>query len=155
MMVIGITAILGLVSCRPEDADIKEAMEVKLNSVPYMSNVSAQVHDGVAIIAGVCNDSLCVANCENLARHVKGVKSVVSHLSKAAIPLQASIIYKPDDSLSASVSDVVKHFKSIQAEVNNGVISLDGEIKKIQLPKLMAKLNSLNPVMIDNNLAVK
>ena len=93
-----------------------------------MKDVSVAVHDGVAVIKGICNDSLCMANCENLALHVAGVKSVINNLTKAAEPIQPSIIYKPDDTLMAAVKHALKGFETVQAEVNNGVISLDGEI---------------------------
>ena len=155
VMVIGIMATVSFVSCKTSDSDIKVAIEEKLNSVPYMKDVSVTVHDGVAVIKGICNDSLCMANCENLALHVRGVKSVINNLTKAAKPIQPSIIYKSDDTLMAAVKHALKGFETVQAEVNNGVISLDGEIGEKHLRRLLTRLNSLNAVMIDNNLIVK
>jgi hyperosmotically inducible periplasmic protein len=155
VMGLGIMTTVCFVSCKTTDQDIKVAIEEKLNSVPYMRNVSVGVHEGVAIIAGICNDSACMANCENLARRSKGVRSVVSRLSMAKKPVLASIIYRPDDSLALAVSKEVKKYKTIEAEVKNGVITLNGQIRKRELRRLMKKLNALNPVNISNNLAVR
>jgi len=155
MMVIGTLVTISFVSCKPTDLDIKMAIEEKLNSVPYMKDVSVEVHDGIAVIRGTCNDSLCMANCQNLALHVEGVKSVVNHLKKAAVPVQASIIYTSDDTLMAAVQRALKDFQNVQATVINGVISLDGEIGEEHLQGLMTRLNALNPIRIYNNLIVK
>ena len=155
MVVIGTMVIISFVSCTTTDLDIKMAIEKKLNSVPYMKDVSVDVHDGIAVIRGTCNDSLCMANCQNLALHVEGVKSVVNHLKKAAIPVQESVIYTPDDTLLAAVQQALKDFQTVQATVINGVISLDGEIEEKHLQTLMTRLNALNPIRIYNNLIVK
>ena len=155
VMATGIMVTLFLISCKPNDQHIKSAIEEKLNSVPYMKKVSANVRNGEATIAGICNDAACVANCENLTRHVKGVKSVISHLKMADTPVQQSIIYQPDDSLLLAVNDAVKNYRTIQAEVKNGVITLSGQIRKKEVRKLITRLHSLNPVNIENNMAVK
>ena len=41
------------------------------------------------------------------------------------------------------------------ASVNDGVITLTGEINKADLPKLMQKVNALNPRKVENKLVVK
>jgi hyperosmotically inducible periplasmic protein len=120
-----------------------------------MRNVSVRVDQGVATIAGVCNDIACKLNCENLARRVEGVQSVVNNLSIALVPVQASIFYQPDELLTLGVTDAVKDLDSVEASVNNGIITLNGPIAKRKLPQLIKKLNSLTPVKIENNLTIR
>jgi hyperosmotically inducible periplasmic protein len=155
LMIVDGMIFLFLAGCGVTDAGIKQNVEEKLNSVPYMQNVSVIVQQGVATISGICNDTACKSNCENLARHVDGVKSVINKLTIAPVPIQASIIYQPDEMLSLGVTDAVKHLDSVDARVNNGIIVLNGPIKKRELPKLMEKLHSLTPVKIENNLTIR
>lgn len=59
------------------------------------------------------------------------------------------------DSLQAGIRDAVKDYPMVHASVDSGVIMLNGEIKRDQLPKLMMSLHSLHPKKITNNLTVK
>jgi hypothetical protein len=51
--------------------------------------------------------------------------------------------------------DVLKDNPTVVAAVKEGVISLTGEIKKSDLPKLLQKVSALKPVKIDNQLIIK
>jgi hyperosmotically inducible protein len=154
---IAISASIFLASCGPKDADIKTAIETKLNSEPGMANVTADVKDGVATITGQCKDDACRANCEKDAREVKGVKSVINNLTVAAAPppQAAPVTITPDDPLTQSVTDATKDFPGVKADVKDGVITLTGEIDRSQLPKLMKSLSTLKPKKIQNQLTFK
>ncbi len=157
LMAIAIVTTTGFISCKPKDADVQAAVETKLKTKPDMANASVDVKDGVATISGECKDETCKADCEKMAQEVKGVKSVVNNLSIAAPPPPpaAAVVISPDETLSKAVMDATKDFATVKADVKDGVITLTGNIKKADLPKLMMTLNSLKPQKIENKLTVK
>lgn len=60
-----------------------------------------------------------------------------------------------DDALAKGAKDATKDYPEVTATVNNGEITLTGELKRDKLPDLMQSLNSLNPKKINNNLTLK
>ena len=156
LLAVAIVTTTGFLSCKPKDADIKAAVETKLKSKPDMVTATVDVTDGVATISGECKDAECKAECEQLVQEVKGVKSVINNLAIAAPPPPpAAVTVAPDDALTSGVNDAIKDLGEVKASVNDGVVTLTGNIKKADLPKLMAGLHSLNPKKIDNKLTVK
>jgi hyperosmotically inducible periplasmic protein len=158
MLTLGFAASVSLISCKTKDADVKAAIETKLSSMPGMTAVTADVNDGVATISGECKDNECKASCEKEAKEVKGVKSVVNNLTVAAPPpppVAATPAVTADETLKQSVADATKDYSTVKTEVNDGVITLTGTIKKSDLAKLMMSLNSLKPKKIENKLTVK
>ena len=139
--------------CKPKDADIKASIEEKMKADPMMSGMTVDVTDGVATISGTCSDQDCKNKCEETAKSVKGVKSVVNNCVIAPPP--APVTVNTDDALTKSVADAVKDHPTVKASVNDGVITLTGEIKRDQLSKLMMTLNTLKPKKIDNQLTIK
>ena len=47
------------------------------------------------------------------------------------------------DALSQAVADAVKDYPTVSTQLNDGVLTLTGEIKRADLQKLMMSLNSL------------
>ena len=68
----------------------------------------------------------------------------------AAAPVEIA----SDDQLVSDVKDAVKDFPGVTAAVNNGEITLTGDITRERLPKLMQGLHALHPKKINNNLTV-
>ena len=159
LMAIAIVTTVCFVSCKPKDTDVQTAIETKLKAKPDMGTVTVDVKDGIATINGVCKDDVCKADCGKIAAEEKGVKSVVNNLSIAntapAESKTAPVTINEDGPLTKSVTDAIKDYPTVNASVNNGVITLTGDIKKASLPKLMMALNSLNPKKVDNKLTVK
>lgn len=60
-----------------------------------------------------------------------------------------------DDALQTGVKDATKDYPGVQATVNNGEITLTGQIERSRLPNLMQSLNSLKPKKINNQLTIK
>ena len=65
------------------------------------------------------------------------------------------VVITADDPLKASVDNTIKPYPGVNATIQNGVITLTGEIKRADLQQLMAALNSLKPKSIDNKLTIK
>lgn len=159
LMAVAFATTLGFTGCAPKDADIKTAVENKLKEKPDMVTATVDVTSGVATLNGECKDAMCKAECEKMAKDVKGVKSVVNNLAIAAPPpppmTTAPVTISPDDTLSKAVTDATKDFASVKADVKDGVVTLTGDIKKADLKTLMMSLNSLKPKKIENKLTVK
>lgn len=60
-----------------------------------------------------------------------------------------------DDQLSNGVKDATKDFPGVTATVNNGEVTLTGNIKRDRLPTLMQSIHALNPKKVNNNLTVE
>lgn len=153
LAIIMVALMVGFVSCKPKDADIKTAIEQAISGIPDASGAIIDVKDGVATISGEFKDDAARVAAEAAAKAVKGVKSVVNvgTLAVVAAPVEISA----DAALIASVADAVKDFATVKADVLDGVVTLTGEIKKTDLPKLMMSLNALKPKKVDNKLTVK
>jgi hypothetical protein len=53
------------------------------------------------------------------------------------------------------VDAAIANYAGITADINDGVVTLRGDIKRADLQKLMVSLNALRPKKIDNQLSVK
>lgn len=152
-----ISSCLFITSCGQKDSDIKASVEEKLKTDNEMTApLTVSVTDGVVTLNGECKDEACKAKCEDLARSVKGVKSVVNNATVAVIPAPpAPVEIATDDALTTGVRDATKDHPGVKASVNDGIITLTGEIKRDKLSGLMQSLNSLQPKKIENQLTIK
>ena len=142
------------IGCGQKDSDIKASVEEKLKTNTDMTGpMTVSVNDGVVTITGECKDAACKTKCEDLAKSVKGVKSVVNNCAVASVPVPNEV--STDDALTKGVMDATKDHPSVKASVSGGVVTLTGEIKRDQLQKLMMTLNTLKPKKIDNQLTIK
>jgi hyperosmotically inducible periplasmic protein len=140
-----------------KDSDIEKAVEEKLKGKPDMTSADASVKDGVATLSGECKDATCKADCEQMAKSVKGVKSVVNNMTiaQAAMPPNP-VDVATESALSQGVKDATKDHPGVNATVSaDGVITLTGDIKRDKLSTLMQSLNTLKPKKIENNLTIK
>jgi len=142
--------------CKPKDADIKASIEEKFKADPSLSGATVDVNDGVATINGTCNDEATKYKSEEAAKSVKGVKSVVNNCQVPPPPPPATpVTVNTDDALNKGVTDATKDYPTVKASVNDGVVTLTGDIKRDQLQKLMMSLNTLKPKKIENKLTIK
>lgn len=140
-----------------KDADVKTSVEAALRGNPDYTAVMVDVTDGVATLSGEVKDETAKAGAEASTKEVKGVKSVTNNISIALPPAPppASVEVTSDDALTTAVKDAIKDNTGVMADVKDGVITLTGEIRKTDLPKLMQKLNALKPKKIENKLTIK
>lgn len=143
---------IGLVSCKPKDSAIQTSLEEKIKATTELSGATVTVKDGVATLTGELQDAASLEKATELLKDVKGVKSVVNNLTVAAAPV---IEVTADALLSKAVSDAIKDFTTVKADVKDGVVTLTGELAKSSLPKLIMGLNTLKPKKIENKLTIK
>lgn len=145
-----------LYSCKPKDADISAAIEAQLKTNPDLSGVSATVQDGVATLAGECKDEATKTLAETTVKGIKGVNSVVNNCTITPPPAPpAPVVISPDETLMKSVSDAIKDYPTVKAEVKDGVVTLTGNLKRSSLPKLMQAVQQLHPKKVENKLTLK
>lgn len=145
-----------LSSCGPKDADIEKAVTEKINASPELSGISATVKDGVVTLSGEAKDDASKTLAENSVKEVKGVKSVVNNVAVAPPPaVTAPVEISPDETLTKAVTDATKDYSGVKFTVKDGVVTLTGEVKKNDLPKLMQAVMAAKPKKVENQLVVK
>lgn len=135
------------------DADIKTAVDAKLQANPDYSMLTSDVANGVVTISGDVKDEATKDSVEVALKDVKGVKSVVMNATVAPPPPPP--IITADDSLTTAIKDAVKDNPTVTATVSDGVVTLTGDVKKSDLPKLLQKVNATHPKKVENNLNIK
>ena len=145
---VALSLAFALAACGPKDADIKAAVDTAITGVP---GVSVAVTNGVATISGEFADEATRASTTATITTVKGVKSVADSSTIAPPP----VVISPDDALRASVAAALAAFPTLTATISDGVVTLNGEITKSDLPLAMQALSALNPKKIDNKATVK
>ncbi|WP_290794568.1 BON domain-containing protein [Flavihumibacter sp. UBA7668] len=149
LFLVGLVAFTG---CKPKDADIEKSLATALGAYP---GVQVSVKDGIATLNGEVADEATRSAAETAAKGVKGVKSVSSNLTIPPPP--APVVINPDTTLQETANAAISSLSlsKVQAAVQDGVITLTGEIKKADLQGLMVKLNELKPKKIENKLTIK
>jgi hyperosmotically inducible protein len=144
-----------LESCKskPKDADIEAAIVSKSTSYP---GLSATVKDGVATLSGTAADESTKVAFENDVKAIEGVKSVVNNVVVApAAQTTAPVEVAADDPIAKGLADATKDFPTVTATVNNGVVTLTGDLERSKLPMLMKSINSLKPKKVEQKLTLK
>ena len=132
-----------LVSCKGKktDAEIQSSINEKISSKQEMKGLNASVTNGVVTLTGQCETEECRKDCAEEVKEIDGVKDVVNNIQIAsAAPAPAPVDVAADETLRTSVNDVVKKYNGVQADVNNGVVTLRGEIKRDNLQELIVSL---------------
>ena len=111
--------------------------------------------DGVATLSGQVADEATKSAAETAAKSVKGVKSVNNNLSITPPP-PPPVEINPDTTLQETAAAAISSLSlsTVQATVADGVITLNGTIKRANLKELMEKLNELKPKKIENKLTI-
>ncbi len=141
---------LFIISCGPKDADIKAAVDKTIQVDNGMAGITSSVTNGVVTLSGECDSEASKAKCTDLAKSVKGVKSVINNCT-VQMPVQVS----PDDRLRQNLTDATKDHPGVTASVNDGVVTLTGNISRANLAKLMKSVNDLQPKKVQNQLTIK
>jgi len=107
------------------------------------------------IVGFVFTSSVCISSCKGKQKDETNTTDTTIATPAPATPAPAPVEISADDTLRQGVTDAVKDFPGVNATVNNGEITLTGEIRKNLLPSLMRTLNTLKPKRINNQLTVK
>ncbi|MEP6779080.1 MAG: BON domain-containing protein [Gemmatimonadaceae bacterium] len=143
---------ISLAACGPKDADLKTAADAALAGTP---GVTVTVDKGVATISGQFANDAAKSAGETAVKAVKGISSVADNATVAPPPPPpAPVIISADDSLKMNVANALKDFSTVSADIKDGVVTLTGNIKKADLPKLMQAVNALHPKKVMNKTTI-
>ena len=143
-----ISLCIALAACGPSDADIKADAE---KAIAGVQGATVDVASGVATISGQVANEAAKTTAETAVKGVKGVKSVIDNATVAPPP----VVISADDSLKTNVAAALKAYPALTADVKDGVVTLTGDVKKAELPKVMQAVSALHPKKIDNKATVK
>jgi len=135
-----------------KDADIKTAVETGLCSTPGYSGLAVDVKDGAVTITGQVAEASAKTALQSKVQAVKGVKSVQDNTTVMAPPpppAPATPAITADDPLTKGVTDALKDHPGIKATVNDGMITVTGEIKAADWRKVKIALDGLKPKKVD------
>ena len=144
------TLSFSLTSCKtePKDSDLVTKAKAVLPE-----GVNIDVKKGVATLSGEYNDDNAKQSTENAVKAIPGIKSVEDN---ATIKETASSVEVSADSvLKSKVNDVLKGYTGVTADVNDGIVTLNGELNRSELPRLMQAINALQPKKIEQKLLLK
>ena len=152
LSVLALAGVLFFAGCKPKDADIEKNIVTAVGAYP---GVQVTVVDGVATLSGQVADEATKSAAETAAKSVKGVKSVNNNLSITPPP-PPPVEINPDTTLQETAAAAISSLSlsTVQATVADGVITLNGTIKRANLKELMEKLNELKPKKIENKLTI-
>jgi len=146
-LAIGLTA--GMASCKSQE---KKDAEAKAKIEAAAPGVTVEVKDGVATLSGEVADDAAKAAAEEAAKKA-GVKSVVNNTT--VTPPPAPVAINPDESLTTAATAAVKDYPGVSVAVKDGIVTLNGEIKKSDLPRLIQAVNEIKPKKVENKLVIK
>jgi osmotically-inducible protein OsmY len=132
------------------DAAIQTKISAITPGTPELENVSATVLKGVVTLVGQCKNDKDRERAEKAIKKIDDVKEVINNIT-----VTPDIIVTSDKELKEQTSKVVKKYKHVRADVNEGVITLRGEVDKNDLQQLISDLNSLRPRRVENQLVVE
>ena len=154
MVVISVT----IISCGVKDETVKASVDTALKANPGLQGITAEVKDGVVTLSGEVETDAAKDAAATAVSGIKGVKNVANNITiatPAPAPVTPTVEVTADDPLAKSLVDAIKDNPGVKAEVKDGVVTLTGEIKKTDLPKLLQKINALKPKKVDNQLTIK
>ncbi|HLA52474.1 MAG TPA: BON domain-containing protein [Flavitalea sp.] len=145
-----------ILSCKggPSDEQLQKQLSETIGA--SYPGVTASVAKGVVTLNGTCPDETCKTGSEASAKSVEGVKSVVNNvvISGPASPVSTPEV-TADDPLQSSLTSLLSAYKGVEGKVEDGVVTLTGEIKRSQLTTLMQSVNELKPKKVVNKLVIK
>lgn len=147
---------LSFISCKPKDSDFQAKIEQSLKASPETAGVTVDVKGGTATLSGEVKDKDAKEKAYRAAWDVNGIKKVENRITIAPAVVEAPVVQiNSDSTLMQGVKDATKDFSTVTANVNAGVISLTGSIKRSDLQNLMMSLNTLKAKKIENHLTIK
>lgn len=142
-----------VMSCKKvKDADLQKDAETALAAIPGADMVMVSVTDQVATLIGTVENDGVKTDAVSAVEAVDNIKSVINNIE---VTPPAPDYSQLDANIQAGLTDALKDHSGVVAEVKDGVVKLTGEVKEKDLPTLIQKISSLNPISIDNQLSIK
>ncbi|MGM5630609.1 BON domain-containing protein [Apibacter raozihei] len=137
---------VAVTSCKsgPKDSELTTQAQAVLPE-----GVTIDVKKGVATLTGEFNDDIAQQSAENALKAIPGIKTVENKATVKAVVVSA------DEELKAKINTVLKNYAGVTADVKDGVVTLNGELQRVDLPKLMQAVTMLQPKKVEQKLTLK
>jgi osmotically-inducible protein OsmY len=154
MNLLGLTLVISLLftACKPSDSAIAESVKSKISAVTQ--GLMVDVKEGVVTLSGQVPDDATKAAVESALQGIKGVQSIVNNITVPPPP--PPVVINPDDVLRSTIQAAfdAQGIKGITAAVNNGEVTLTGDVKKADLQKVMQAANESKPKKVVNQMKI-
>jgi osmotically-inducible protein OsmY len=141
-------------SCKPSDEKLQQEIVAGLTALP--SSISSEVKKGEVTLSGIVDSDELKADAGRIVSAIKGVKSVVNNI-EVKRPEPEPII-NSDSVLKSTISSAISvagdAFKKVVVDVKEGEVTLTGDVKKVDLQKIMQIVNEAKPKKVHNLLNV-
>ncbi len=157
MVSAGVLMALGLVACGVDDAAVTASVKAALAADAGLSTVTIGVdtQKGAVTLSGMVDSDALKAKAEEIAKGVKGVKSVTNNLTVK--PAMKPIVVAPDTELKNAVTaNLMKYgVTGLTVEVSNGEVTLKGDIQRAKLQDAIKAANEAKPKKVNNQMTIK
>lgn len=109
----------------------------------------------ILFVGAMISTSLYFTSCKSKPKDTGNTYTADTAAMAPATVTPAPVEVAPDNDLTTGIKAATKDFPGVKADVNNGEITLTGQIQRSKLPNLMMALNSLKPKKINNQLTIK
>ncbi len=149
---LGITSVVFLFSCRPNDEKLQKQIETVL--MASQSGVSSSVKDGVVTLTGVVESEEAKMAAEQVAKSVKDVKTVVNNIEVKT--LESAVVINPDEVLKTSIITALATagYKTVEVGIKDVEVMLTGSVKTADRAKVMQIANEAKPKKVTNQLKI-
>ena len=139
-----------LYSCKPGDSKIRENATATVRAID--PDVSVSVNDAVVTLSGTVKDEASQESLAAAVKDIKGVKSVVNNTTVASPEVEVN----PDNLIRSAIESnfLQKGIRGVDIAVDNGVVTLTGEISRNDLQKVMQAANEAKPKKVNNRLEI-
>lgn len=107
----------------------------------------------ILVVGLLFSTSILVTSCKGKKDTANTVDTTTTTTPIQSAPAPVEI--SADDALTTGAKDATKDYPGVTATVNNGEITLTGEVQRSSLQNLMQSLQSLKPKKINNQLTIK
>lgn len=142
-------SIVLLISCKPNDKDIKKAIAVGAREQLNFGGINYTVNKGVVPLTGDCPSEGMKNKLVKSLQSSPGVKQVIDRIVVGPVLLDTDFVLKQ------KVDGVLAGYASVQSNVRNGIVQLSGTIPQRDQEKLVADISKLPPGGVVNALRVK
>lgn len=149
MAALALVVSLGAVSCKKKvsDADLTTQATTVVTSNP---TASVKVENGEAHLSGTFASETDRDAMIASLKAIPGIKSVHDMTT-----IEAVVVNEVDPAVLQKVTDALKDFPSVKAEVVNGELTLTGNVSPVQARKIKESVDALQIGKYTNSLVVK
>lgn len=153
MAALALAVSFGSIACKKKvsDADLQTSATTIVTSNP---NASVEVKEGTAHLSGTFADQASKDAMIASLKAIPGIKDVMD-MSTIAAPVVVTTTTAVDPANVKKVSDALKDFPSVKAEVVNGELTLTGNVSPEQARKIKMSVDALKVGKVNYNYTVK